>query len=400
MLRIAFVGLFSLLVLACASEPTKQSDVSSEVDEIELDAVPELDAEADADTSDEEQGPSCFAGVTRCNDLAFERCVEGRFELVEQCSTDVPCLKDVGCAQCNPAKPSFCHEGDVYACTTEGMIGALQQSCVTEPCYQGRCGDVSCAPETQVIYVIDHDYNLLSFDPKKSTGRFKKLAQVDCPAKDSWPAWGSGEATPFSMSVDRDAKAWVLFTSGEIFKVEPDSGACQQSGFSPGTQGFELFGMGFVSDGVASTTESLFIAGGDVDELELGQFARINPSSLQLQTVGKLPDMEHSPELTGTGNAKLFGYFPGEDPVIAEIDKGDGKLLRQWSLPYQPDTIVAWAFATWAGDFYIFETADGYAGYDSRVLRFDPDSGETVELESDLPWVIVGAGVSTCAPWN
>jgi hypothetical protein len=34
----------------------------------------------------------------------------------------------------------------------------------------------------------------------------------------------------------------------------------------------------------------------------------------------------------------------------------------------------------------------------SRVFRFTPDDGRVEEILSNLPYNIVGAGVSTCAP--
>ena len=46
------------------------------------------------------------------------------------------------------------------------------------------------------------------------------------------PDWnGGGQATPFSMSVDREGQAWVLYTSGEIFKVSIEDASCADSGW-------------------------------------------------------------------------------------------------------------------------------------------------------------------------
>ena len=55
------------------------------------------------------------------------------------------------------------------------------------------------------------------------------------------------------MSIDRDANAWVLYTSGEIFWVPvTDVDSCTRSPFTPGSQGFELFGMGYSWGGYES----------------------------------------------------------------------------------------------------------------------------------------------------
>jgi hypothetical protein len=57
----------------------------------------------------------------------------------------------------------------------------------------------------------------------------------------------------------------------------------------------------------------------------------------------------------------------------------------------EPDD--AYAFGFWGGDFWVF-TSDGTF---TQVTQFDPTSGaETAATTYDD--VIVGAGVSTCAP--
>ena len=44
----------------------------------------------------------------------------------------------------------------------------------------------------------------------------------------------------------------------------------------------------------------------------------------------------------------------------------------------------------------VFEPALGRNN--SQVLMFNPDDGTVVRVLDNLPYIIVGAGVSTCAP--
>jgi hypothetical protein len=53
-----------------------------------------------------------------------------------------------------------------------------------------------------------------------------------------------------------------------------------------------------------------------------------------------------------------------------------------------------WAFAFWGGDFWVFTAPAG----DSRITRFRPSDGSVTTVVDSLGAIIVGAGVSTCAP--
>src|SRR5262245_59491828 len=80
-------------------------------------------------------------------------------------------------------------------------------------------GDGCETAGNDLIYVVDNTYRLLQFDPNAVGGAvdpFTLIGDLDCPAGISWDG---GTATPFSMSVARDGFAWVLYNSGEIFKV-------------------------------------------------------------------------------------------------------------------------------------------------------------------------------------
>jgi hypothetical protein len=122
---------------------------------------------------------------------------------------------------------------------------------------------------------------------------------------------------------------------------------------------------------------------------------------------GNLPnDGELSPELTGTGAAEFFGFFPGvSSAFVVQLDKNAGtEIGAKWSIPNGlGGTVRAWAFAQWGGYFYIFVTTDPTGTGTNLISTVRRINRATKQYEivsgfDNIPYVIVGAGVSTCAP--
>ena len=227
---------------------------------------------------------------------------------------------------------------------------------------------------------------------------FKEIGTLSCPAG---PALSGGTATPFSMSVARDGTAWVLYTSGEIFNVNTSDASCKKSNFMPSQQGMDLFGMGFVTNGNGATDETLYITGGDAaDAGQANLFGNVNPKTLQVTKTGTVAIDEYAPELTGTGKGELWAYFPGTMATkVAQLDKSNGNVIKDWKLGGLGNSVAAWAFAHWGGRYYIFVTTSTLFGTNnSQVFLFDPALGTSTRIMSNLKYTIVGAGVSTCAP--
>jgi hypothetical protein len=314
-----------------------------------------------------------------------------------------------GGATCASGAATVCQGDSVHTCNPDGSVGALVEECASG-CWEGSCGggggtDEGCdAAGNDLIYVVDDDYRLLSFDPRKlDTGEdpFALIGDLDCPAGAPWPDWsGGGPATPFSMSVDRDGMAWVLYTSGQIFRVSIADASCGESGFQRGQRGFELFGMGFSSDAEGSGQETLFIAGGGAAQEQVGDLGRVPPDTMSVAMVGGLPDSEFPPELTGTANAELYAYFPGRfDSWVGRLSKDSANQEQSWELDPISGQPRGWAFAHWGGKFYIFiSTESAFGGIRSQVKVLDPAGGGEQTAISNSHYMVVGAGVSTCAP--
>jgi hypothetical protein len=241
----------------------------------------------------------------------------------------------------------------------------------------GDGGD-ACGEAAKLIYVLSQEKGLYSFYP--ATLAFQKIGALACPATPG--------ASPFSMAVDRAGVAWVLYDDGSLFHVSTADASCTTTSFVAGNPSFAKFGMGFVADAPGSSAETLYVS--SFDGTKLG---KIDTGTLALSVVGAYDAVFQSAELTGTGDARLYGFFTTAPPIVAEIDALTGHVLSQAPQP-SVDIGSAWAFAFWGGDFWLF-TAPGVA---SRVDRYRPSDGSTVTMKSNVGFNIVGAGVSTCAP--
>ncbi len=367
------------------------------------------------DDDDNGNGDPCTpAGAqSRCVGDSFQQCQDGMYVTTDTCGAGEVCSMSLGCTACDPASNQTCVGDDLYVCNDDGTIGGLINSCGVDGCTNNTCGgmDDCSADGTQLIYVVDQDYNLLSFNPAMDMNTFTLIGQLNCPAGAPWPDLAAiGPATPFSMSVDRSGRAWVLYTSGEIFYVSTADASCQASPWVKGTMGYQLFGMGFVADTAGGNTEHLYIAGGGA---ALGaammvpeNVASVDPMTLATTTLGPISNFEYSPEFTGTGNAELWAYFPGSTTSgsVVLMDKTTGARTQTYNLPNLSGTVVAWAFAHYGGRYYIFVTTSDALGISmtSQVLRLDPmGNGGAGQVDTIIPnsqYIVVGAGVSTCAP--
>src|SRR6185436_10215115 len=93
--------------------------------------------------------------------------------------------------------------------------------------------------------------------------------------------------------------------------------------------------------------ETLFVAGDDLaaPDTVLGPLATIDPTTFDLSVIGAFDENIGNPELTGTGDARLFGFGPKvPDSHLAEIDKGSSAVLSDELIDLQLASISAWAF--------------------------------------------------------
>jgi hypothetical protein len=234
--------------------------------------------------------------------------------------------------------------------------------------------------DATLVYLISSDNRLFSFyPPSLALGAIGTLA---CPTA----------STPYSMAVNRKGTAYVVFGSGELFKVSTGTASCTATPFVSGQSGFVTFGMGFVSD-TGGAAETLFVAEGQpvTTAPPSRGLATIDTTSFKLSFISSFKPPQQHLEFTGTGDGRLFGFNPSTaGGNIVQVDKATANIVA--SDPVAIRDVGAFAFAFWGGDFWLF-----IGSGTSNVYRYSP-SDKSTTLMTTFPTEIVGAGVSTCAP--
>ncbi|OJY31341.1 MAG: hypothetical protein BGO98_14780 [Myxococcales bacterium 68-20] len=233
--------------------------------------------------------------------------------------------------------------------------------------------EVECTGTNSQIYVLSSNPAAIHrFDPETLT--FTRLGYLDCPA-----------TSPFSMAVDRFNNAWVNFHAGKLAKVRLDDLHCELLDFRNPPNGSWTFGMGFArnDDGKG---ETLFLSSSELFDLD--------SKTLEVSRVGSM-NVFGMPELTGTGDGRLYGFTP-DNGVVTRIDKSTGATIET----HRTSAVEAgdWAFAQWGGDFWLFTRNGRQAS--SMVTRYSPETRASVVAVEDSGIVIRGAGSSTCAPFK
>jgi hypothetical protein len=204
------------------------------------------------------------------------------------------------------------------------------------------------------------------------------------------------------MAVDRSATAWVNYDDGSIFQVNTSTLACKATSFVSGQGGFTAaLGMGFSSDAPGSNAETLFVSDntgpGGLGVAGGGKgLAKLDLGTMTLTPLGPYTaaNAGFDAELTGTGDAELYGFFTTTPANLAKIDKATGATPASTSLPTVNAATGGFAFSFWGGDFWFYtEGANG-----SSVTHFETATQTSKVVLKDLGYTIVGAGVSTCAP--
>jgi hypothetical protein len=262
----------------------------------------------------------------------------------------------------------------------------------------------SCRAVTQPIYAVDESGALLRFDPTLLGGPnpIQSLGTPSCTPGASLT--GTDPAVVVSMSVDRIGTVWVLYSSGELFTIDPASLACAATNFEPQQTGWNLFNLAFAGPGGPST-QSIYIDGGTIDLSTPGGFALIDRGSLRVQALGSLAGAaDGSVALAGTGDLQLFGLYLAfaSTSHIRQIDRTSGAILPTAltvSGVFDGNT-VAWAFAHWGGKFWIFATRlDPVSSAQTTSLwSVDRVSGMQQMQIASVAYTPISAGSSTCVP--
>jgi hypothetical protein len=249
-------------------------------------------------------------------------------------------------------------------------------------------GGPGCSAASELVYVFATDNTIWSFDPP--TKQFTFVAMVDC----------ATTLSPNSMAIDRNLVAWLNYedgVDGNIFRfdLKVKSGCTQTPIVLP--SGFEQVGMGFSSDTPGGSSETLYVDG--IGGAGLARVDMSNNTVVPIGTFGNDPNLiGQSAELTGTGDARLFGYFTTDPVRVAQLDKATGQAINDFPLNgVSPPS--DWAFSFWGGDFYLYAAPGDNSTGNSSVIHYSPSSmAVDPSYVPDVGFTIIGAGVSTCAP--
>ncbi len=208
------------------------------------------------------------------------------------------------------------------------------------------------------------------------------MGTISCPGTASFPN---------SMAVARSGLAYVGFMDGSLFKVRVATAECQSTPFAVDQSGFAEFGMGYVRDDEGDG-ETLYVASQD----DPSRLAWIDTGSFVLHVIGPFTMDVTTPELRARA------------PVSCLLSKPSTTMIRRSSRstrrrPLSSQNLYSLALSAGTrGHFHSGEkpftrSLDRRAARDSVVTRFRPSDGSIVRVAA-TDEVIVGAGVSTCAP--
>jgi hypothetical protein len=268
--------------------------------------------------------------------------------------------------------------GSTSSGTTSGLASSSGSSTSGGPNGDG------CSDAARLVYVLSDTGELYSFAPDKLL--FTKIGDVNCP----------GEIGFNSMAVDRSGTAWVNGQSGSLYKVSTADASCVATRYTPDTGNFRTFGMAFSADVAGEKAESLYVASNASVNTGDG-LAKIDTTTYKLTKIGNYGGVVNSTsaELTGTGSAKLYGFFTTTPAKLGDIAKTSGVTSAIKDLN-GVNTGNAFAFSFWGGDFW-FYTAGATGGSNVTRLKAATDNSIGV-VKANVGFRIVGAGVSTCAP--
>ena len=132
------------------------------------------------------------------------------------------------------------------------------------------------------------------------------------------------------MAVDRRGVAYVLYDDGSLYRVSTATAACTATSFAVGQNGFQTFGMGFASD-FGGAAERLYVSDNDFDGTLRG-LGFIDTTTFKLSFVGPYGADIRRSELTGTGDGRLFAFWPdnlsGRRLAPHRAEQGDGRRAR------------------------------------------------------------------------
>jgi len=261
---------------------------------------------------------------------------------------------------------------------------------------------VGCDAPAEGISLLSLEGDVYLFSPQ--TQAVRQVGKVACPLS---------ELT--SMALARDGSMWLATLSGELFRANPDGSNCAPTHFDPRVVGRSNFGTGILAD--LQGRDFLFAApiatraGGQNEYIEYVPYLVVAPLSNLRETWRlEFPRKSAAVEFAGTGNARLFGLDEVYDPapnrtVLFELAPRDGTSFMEHDISGVGE-LSNFDFAFWNGAIYVFNSGvipDGPGNWIAApkngawMFRYELSTRQLSRLGT-LPFRVIGAGSSTCAP--
>lgn len=214
-----------------------------------------------------------------------------------------------------------------------------------------------------------------------------------------------GASSAMALTIDREGLLWAMMVDDQgyrgIYTIDVETLACEATAFvDPIAEDIGVNTLAFVADEPGGETESLYVGanvGGSFDFDNPLSLGRVDLATMDMEIVGTadlVPTGYYQiADLTGTGDSRLFGFFAGDTAAVAELDESTSALVGYDLLEIGVGS--PWAFAQWAGRLWLF--SPGSPG--SQIRAYDPVTQAIEPLSDGIGIGVVGAAVSTCAPF-
>jgi hypothetical protein len=230
-------------------------------------------------------------------------------------------------------------------------------------------------------YLVAESGEFYSFDLSLSSA--VPLGRLTCAATPG--------ASPFNMAISEDGAAYVLYSDGNLFRIDPHTLACTSTPFQQNQLGF----ASNVAIAIASSggSEKFFVYGanGPISCENFSQYlAASDLSTFVLREVGPIapnPGVGYPPAMTGDAFGRLFSSDAAGN--LLEIDPTSGGVLGEDYTGLE--AVTAWALLASGNELYFFTQSTGIISRYDLVTRGVTSIGSVGEA-------IAGAAVAPCLP--
>jgi hypothetical protein len=261
---------------------------------------------------------------------------------------------------------------------------------------------VGCDAPAEGISLLSLEGDVYLFSPQ--TQAVRQVGKVACPVSEL-----------ASMALARDGSMWLGTVSGALFRANADGSDCTLTHFDPRVVGRSRFGTGIVAD--LQGRDLLFVAP-IITHVKGQEYAEYVPylvvaplSNVRETWRLEFPRKSAAVEFAGTGNARLFGLDQVFDPpapnrtMLFELAPRDGTSFTEHDISGVGE-LSNFDFAFWNGAIYVFNSGlipDGPGNWVTApkngawMFRYELSTRQLSRLGT-LPFVVIGAGSTTCAP--